>query len=112
MEQWSENCYYQYFGGEKIFACGAPCEASELVHFRNRIGEEGIELIFKESIRINGKDGQEQEATTDTTVQEKNITYPTDNKLYHYSMHISPIMLITISYISIGLMYNEYICVY
>jgi IS5 family transposase len=39
-------------------------------------------LIFKESIRINGKDGQEQEATTDTTVQEKNITYPTDNKLH------------------------------
>ena len=82
VEQWSENCYYQYFSGEKVFACGAPCEASELVHFRNRIGESGIELIFKESIRINGKDGQEQEGTTDTTVQEKNITYPTDDKLY------------------------------
>lgn len=82
VEQWSENCYYQYLSGEKVFACGAPCEASELVHFRNRIGTEGIELIFKESIRINGKDGQEQDATTDTTVQEKNITYPTDNKLY------------------------------
>lgn len=82
VEQWSENCYYQYFGGEKVFACGEPCEASELVHFRNRIGTEGIELIFKESIRINGKDGQEQDATTDTTVQEKNITYPTDNKLH------------------------------
>jgi IS5 family transposase len=82
VEQWTENCYYQYFSGEKVFACGAPCEASELVHFRNRIGAEGIELIFKESIRINGKDGHEQEATTDTTVQEKNITYPTDNKLH------------------------------
>lgn len=82
VEQWAENCYYQYFGGEKVFACGVPCEATELVHFRNRIGQQGIELIFKESIRINGKDGQEQEATTDTTVQEKNITYPTDNKLH------------------------------
>ena len=80
--QWAENCYYQCFGGEKVFACGEPFEASELVHFRNRIGTEGIELIFKESIRINGKDGQEQDATTDTTVQEKNITYPTDNKLH------------------------------
>ncbi len=80
--QWSENCYYQYLSGEKVFACGEPCEASELVHFRNRIGTEGIELIFKESIRINGKDGHEQDATTDTTVQEKNITYPTDNKLH------------------------------
>ena len=82
VEQWFENIYYQYFGGEKSYACGAPCEASELVHFRNRIGAEGIELIFKESIRVNGKDGHEQQATTDTTVQEKNITYPTDNKLH------------------------------
>ena len=82
VEQWSENAYYQYFSGEKMFAAGEPCEASELVHFRNRIGTEGIELIFKESIRINGKDSQEQEATTDTTVQEKNITYPTDSKLH------------------------------
>ncbi len=82
VEQWFENIYYQYFSGEKSYACGAPCDASELVHFRNRIGEKGIELIFKESIRINGKDGRENEATTDTTVQEKNITYPTDNKLH------------------------------
>jgi IS5 family transposase len=82
VEQWFENIYYQYFSGEKSYACGVPCEASELVHFRNRIGDEGIELIFKESIRVNGKDGKEQQATTDTTVQEKNITYPTDNKLH------------------------------
>ena len=82
VEQWFENIYYQYFSGEKSYACGEPCEASELVHFRNRIGTEGIELIFKESIRINGKDGKEKQATTDTTVQEKNITYPTDNKLH------------------------------
>lgn len=82
VEQWFENIYYQYFSGEKTYACGVPCEASELVHFRNRIGAAGIELILKESIRVNGKDGEEQEATTDTTVQEKNITYPTDNKLH------------------------------
>jgi IS5 family transposase len=82
VEQWFENIYYQYFSGEKSYACAVPCEASELAHFRNRIGAEGIELILKESIRINGKDGEEQNATTDTTVQEKNITYPTDNKLH------------------------------
>jgi len=28
-------------------------DASELVHFRNRIGEEGMELILAESIRVN-----------------------------------------------------------
>ena len=80
VDQWAENCYSQYFCGEKIFASKVPCSYTELVEFRKRIGEEGIELIFKESIRINGKDGQEQEATTDTTVQEKNITFPTDAK--------------------------------
>jgi len=82
VEQWAENAYYQFFCGEKAFASGQPCVAPELVEFRKRIGKEGIELIFKESIRINGKDGQEQEATTDTTVQEKNITFPTDAKLH------------------------------
>lgn len=82
VEQWTENAYYQYFSGEQVFACGSPCEASELVHFRNRIGAEGIELIFEESIRINGKDGNEDKVIVDTTVQEKNITFPTDAKLH------------------------------
>jgi len=76
------RAYYQYFSGEKLFNREAPCEASELVHFRQRIGEEGIELILKESIRVNGKDGTQDKASVDTTVQEKNITYPTDNKLH------------------------------
>src|ERR1700685_834939 len=42
VEQWSENGYYQYFSGERSFVAHPPCEASELVHFRKRIGEEGI----------------------------------------------------------------------
>lgn len=82
VEQWSENAYYQHFSGEQVFTPAAPCEASELVHFRNRIGPEGVELIFQESIRIHGKAGKETRASIDTTVQEKNITYPTDNKLH------------------------------
>ena len=60
----------------------APCEASELVHFRRRIGESGIELILKESIRINGNDSHDSTSSIDTTVQEKNITFPTDSKLH------------------------------
>jgi IS5 family transposase len=51
VEQWQENSYYQYFGGASSFVTAAPCEASDLVHFRKRIGEQGIELILKESIR-------------------------------------------------------------
>lgn len=82
VEQWMENVYYQYFSGEASYACGVPCEASELVHFRNRIGEEGVELILKESIRVNGDDADDCNVSVDTTVQEKNITFPTDDKLY------------------------------
>jgi transposase, IS5 family len=82
VEQWAENAYYQYFSGERCFAARVPCEATELVHFRKRIGEKGMELILKESIRINGKDADENQGTIDTTVQEKNITFPTDNKLH------------------------------
>ena len=73
VEQWAENCYYQYFCGEDSFVPGEPCEASELVHFRNRIGPQGIELIFRESIRVNGADAEEPSVKADTTVQEKNI---------------------------------------
>lgn len=82
VEQWAENSYYQYFCGEDYFASAEPCVPTELVEFRKRIGEEGVEMILKESIRINGKDGQEEDAVTDTTVQEKNITFPTDSKLH------------------------------
>jgi transposase, IS5 family len=82
VEQWAENVYYQYFCGETHFANGQPCDATELIHFRYRIGVEGMELIFKESIRVNGKDGEDPNVVSDTTVQEKNITFPTDEKLY------------------------------
>jgi IS5 family transposase len=82
VEQWSENVFYQYFSGEKFYASQLPCVATELVEFRKRIGEAGVELIFKESIRINGKDSQKDILSADTTVQEKNITFPTDDKLY------------------------------
>jgi IS5 family transposase len=82
VEQWAENLYYQYFCGQQEFSSSEPCEASELVHFRKRIGEPGIELILKESIRINGDDSNDGQVSIDTTVQEKNITFPTDAKLH------------------------------
>ena len=86
IEQWAENCYYQYLSGEQTFKPKIPCVPTELVAFRKRIGEAGVELILKESIRINKADDDQPDNNTvvslDTTVQEKNITYPTDDKLY------------------------------
>ena len=85
VSQWSENAYYQYFCGGLEFMPKQPCDASELVHFRNRIGEKGMELILSESIRVNTDHDNEDHFDTvfiDSTVQEKNITYPTDAKLH------------------------------
>ena len=84
IEQWSENIYYQYFSGEHHFQPAIPCVPTELVAFRQRIGEAGVELILKESIRVNEPpdEGPATILSVDTTVQEKNITYPTDDKLY------------------------------
>lgn len=82
IEQWAENSYYQYFSGEQCFCSSIPCVSTELVEFRKRIGPEGAELILKESIQVNGDDANDNNLSGDTTVQEKNITYPTDDKLY------------------------------
>lgn len=67
----------QYFSGFTTFKWNFPIEPTDLVHFRNRIGEEGLEKIFKISIDLHGKSYLEKEVVIDTTVQEKNITYPT-----------------------------------
>jgi IS5 family transposase len=82
VEEWVHNPYMQYFSGETEFQWDLPCEPSDLVHFRNRIGEEGVKKILKLSIDLHGKDAQEAQVVIDTTVQEKNITFPTDVKLH------------------------------
>jgi IS5 family transposase len=84
VDQWAENLYYQYFSGAHHFQPAKPCVPTELIAFRQRIGEAGVELILKESIRVNDPpdDGVASVVSVDTTVQEKNITYPTDDKLY------------------------------
>ncbi len=79
--QWKRNAYYQAFCGMTEFQKAVPCHATELVHFRKRIGKEGIEKIFQMSIALHGKAALENAVNIDTTVQEKNITYPTDAKL-------------------------------
>ena len=81
VEAWLQNPYYQSFCGMKHFQWSFPCNPSELVHFRKRIGEAGAEKIFQVSVSLHGKRALEREIVIDTTVQEKNITFPTDDKL-------------------------------
>jgi transposase, IS5 family len=85
MERWIENPYWQHFCGEIYFQYRFPFDPSDFVHFRKRIGEDGMKRIFQESIHLFSKDEIKQEVKEvriDTTVQEKNITFPTDRKLY------------------------------
>jgi len=84
VERYLENPYWQHFCGEVYFQYKLPFDPSDFVHFRKRIGEDGMKKIFKQSIDLFGEDTihrEVKEVRVDTTVQEKNITYPTDRKL-------------------------------
>ena len=83
--RWMENPYMQYFTGEKVFQKRPPMNPIDMTKFRKRIGAKGAEKIFKISLMVNAKEITEREmkmVMIDSTVQEKNITFPTDAKLY------------------------------
>lgn len=82
VDRWRENPYWQYFCGEVNFQTDKPIDPTDFVYFRERIGEEGAERLLKISIQLFGKEAADKEVLIDTTVQEKNITYPTDAKLH------------------------------
>jgi IS5 family transposase len=82
LDRWVENPYWQYFCGEVYFQYEPPFDRTELIKFRKRIGDEGSEQILKMTVHLfPEKEIQEKEVLVDTTVQEKNITFPTDVKL-------------------------------
>jgi len=82
VEMWMENPYWQYFCGETYFQHKQPFDPTELIKFRQRIGETGAEKILSLTIHLfEKKEIEEKEVLIDTTVQEKNITFPTDTKL-------------------------------
>lgn len=82
-DAWARDPYMQYFCGERYFQWKLPCEPSELVHFRNRIGQAGVEKILKMTVELHAeKVANEEELVADTTVQEANVKFPTDTRLH------------------------------
>lgn len=79
--QYKRNPYFQYFCGSTDYEPKEPCHSTELVKFRNRIGKEGFEYIFKLSVEMHGEAAEEDQVIIDSTVQESNLTFPTDGKL-------------------------------
>ena len=82
-QAWQRDPYMQYFCGERYFQWKLPCEPSELVHFRGRMGQEGVETILKMTVELHAdKVDKEKELVADTTVQEANVKFPTDTRLH------------------------------
>ncbi len=84
---WVENPYWQYLSGMKFFEHQPPIHPSSMTRWRNRIGEAGAEALLKETIQAGlklkaVKPTQLKRVNVDTTVQEKEIRFPTDARLY------------------------------
>src|ERR1700682_1670165 len=86
-ERWVYDPYFQFFTGEEFFQHEFPHERSDLSHWRKRLGDK-LELLLAESLRVAHASGalrskDLKRVTVDTTVQPKNVTFPTDAKLLH-----------------------------
>ena len=87
VKKWTENPYWQYFSGRQYFEYRVPIDASSMTRWRKRIGEDGAEELLKQTIRVGIKQGYVkktdcQRVNVDTTVQPKDIRFPTDARLY------------------------------
>jgi IS5 family transposase len=87
VEGFLENPYWQYFCGMEFFEHRLPLDSSSMTRWRKRAGSRGFEDLLTETLQTAERTGQLQEKdfnrlNVDTTVQEKNITFPTDAKLY------------------------------
>ena len=87
LDRWVENPYWQYFCGFDTMQHDVPLHSTSLTKWRQRIGADRLVTLLEETVTIavNDKRVTKKElaqVNVDTTVQEKNITYPTDSKLY------------------------------
>jgi len=88
VERWVENPYWQYFCGFTHMQHECPIHPTSLTKWRKRVGAERLELLLKETLRVAvqekyAKPKDFERVIVDTTVQEKNITYPTDSKVLY-----------------------------
>jgi IS5 family transposase len=76
-EYWVRNGCFQNFCGSVFFEHKFPFDPSDFVHFRNRIGEEGMGKIFAYSVKIHGKEAEKKSESvlSDTTVQQNNTPF-------------------------------------
>ena len=88
VDRWVENPYWQYFCGYTHMQHECPIHPTSMTKWRNRVGVERLEKLLAETIDLAVREKHLPKSdlarvTVDTTVQEKNITYPTDSKLLY-----------------------------
>jgi IS5 family transposase len=92
-ERWVENPYYQFFCGEEFFQHCLVFDRSSLTRWRQRMGEEKLQALLQESLSVATKTEAIKPADlnriiVDTTVQPKNVMFPTDARLLNRAREI------------------------
>ena len=92
-ERWVENPYYQYLCGEEFFQHQLVFDRSSLTRWRQRMGEEKLQALIQESLSVATRAGalkpsELSRVIVDTTVQPKNVMFPTDAKLLNRAREI------------------------
>ena len=92
-ERWVENPYYQFFCGEEFFQHRLVFDRSSLTRWRQRMGEERLQALLQESLSVATetkaiKPSDLNRIIVDTTVQPKNVMFPTDARLLNRAREI------------------------
>ena len=92
-ERWVENPYYQFFCGEEFFQHRLVFDRSSLTRWRQRMGEEKLQALLQESLSVATrteaiKPSDLNRVIVDTTVQPKNVMFPTDARLLNRAREI------------------------
>ena len=90
-DRWVHDPYFQYFTGEEFFQHELVHERSGMSHWRRRIGDR-LDILLAETLRVAHDSGALKKSdlarvTVDTTVQPKNVAFPTDAKLLETAIH-------------------------
>ena len=92
-ERWVENPYYQFFCGEEFFQHRLVFDRSSLTRWRQRMGDERLQALLQESLAVATKTeaikpSDFNRVIVDTTVQPKNVMFPTDARLLNRAREI------------------------
>src|SRR5437773_7970116 len=92
-ERWVENPYYQFFCREEFFQHRLVFDRSSLTRWRQRMGEKRLQALLQESLAVATKTeaikpSDLNRVIVDTTVQPKNVMFPTDARLLNRAREI------------------------